>query len=479
MAGATTLWWILARVLRDSVRAAASASVGTWLVFTSDAWCPWVLGWMGGTAGRITHLEQIGAIVVVVGAMTAAGWKHRTNAAASGFLNIVGATMCALAMSSALGTHWAIRGEMAKKRTPSAISGGTPGGPDVFHIVLDGYGRTDVFERTYGFSDRAFVEGLRKRGFLVADDARSNYVQTELSLASMLNMSPVQDLLQATGDTLRQRSVLDAMIDDNAVAKALRSRGYRSIALTSGFPALPFTSADLVLGHDVGGTLFANTLLAKTPFPPGSGAAESQFDERRKMLQGVFANLRRLATPGTSPRFVLAHVLAPHPPFVFGARGEPLRPQGAYGLEDGSHFLEHRGTRDAYVEGYRNQSEYIAKLTLEAIDALLAAPGPKPVIVLHGDHGPKAHLDQDSLERTDVNESFPTLLAVHAPDPVLTRIQQHDTLVNVYGAVLGGLFGSRVDRHPDRSYYSTWDAPLAFTDVTGRIDPPLPTGPQQ
>ena len=162
-------------------------SVRVWLSFTFDAW-------EGLFRGALPPWATWG--IVVVAAMVVAGWKHR-SATLTSFLNVVGVLLCTFALFSAGNAHWAIRGEMArisaKVGSASAFKGERP---DIFHVVLDGYGRTDVFERAYGFSDREFVEGLRKRGFYVADDARSNYVQTELSLASMLNLRPVQDLVE-------------------------------------------------------------------------------------------------------------------------------------------------------------------------------------------------------------------------------------------------------------------------------------------
>ena len=86
-------------------------------------------------------------------------------------------------------------------------------------------------------------------------------------------------------------------------------------------------------------------------------------------------------------------------------------------------------------------------------------------------------LDQESLAGTDVNESFPTLLAIHAPERVLQRMAGHNTLINVYGAVLGGLFALPDKPKPENSYYSAWDTPLKFTDVTPKIAPRLPPKP--
>ncbi len=60
--------------------------------------------------------------------------------------------------------------------------------PDIYYIILDGYGRSDVLQRYYDFDNAEFLEGLRHRGFYVADKSSTNYPYTAHSLSSSLNM---------------------------------------------------------------------------------------------------------------------------------------------------------------------------------------------------------------------------------------------------------------------------------------------------
>src|SRR5215211_254514 len=72
--------------------------------------------------------------------------------------------------------------------TPREIGFTVPGSPpDIYYIILDGYGRQDVLEEVYGYRNEEFLSYLRSRGFFVADEAHSNYIQTPLSLSSSLN----------------------------------------------------------------------------------------------------------------------------------------------------------------------------------------------------------------------------------------------------------------------------------------------------
>jgi hypothetical protein len=40
--------------------------------------------------------------------------------------------------------------------------------PDVYYIILDGYGRQDVLQREYGFDNSEFINALQSRAFYVA-----------------------------------------------------------------------------------------------------------------------------------------------------------------------------------------------------------------------------------------------------------------------------------------------------------------------
>ena len=93
-------------------------------------------------------------------------------------------------------------------------------------------------------------------------------------------------------------------------------------------------------------SLFSGVLLQEVPFSNGFGNfVGSQFEERRIMLKDAMKNLVKSANGGNEPRFIFAHILAPHPPFVFGPDGESIKPKRmGFGLVDGSDFMINGGT---------------------------------------------------------------------------------------------------------------------------------------
>ena len=462
---AAALTALLSLAFRNAARGAAAAAVA----FV----CLFAYGWFAdrtqpffGTYG-IPPKPVWGLLTLALAGLAA--WRIRQTK----ILNVLAAFIALIAVFN-LGANL-VRSSQLAQRAPRGEAGKSASvtKPDVFYMILDGHGRQDAIRRAIGYDDTPFIEGLRKRGFYVADRSRSNYCQTELSLASSLNMDTIPHLLPKVSPKTDDRFPLERLIDDNEVARRFRAQGYRFVAVTSGFPPVSFPSADLQLGTRWGGTMVESTLLQMTPLVT-DGTIESMFDARRQNLVGAFDNLGSLATPTPQPRFVMVHILAPHPPFVFTADGSPRpRTKGPFGYQDGSDFTSLVGSPEGYLNGYAGQVAWVEGQTLKAIDGLLAGEGKghQPIIIVQGDHGSKLHLDQDSLARTDLKECFPNLNAYLVPGAIQKDLRPDLTPVNSFRIVLHGLFGDDLPQLPDRSWYSTFPLPYAFTDVTDRVEP--------
>lgn len=483
IAGTAIFWLVLALLLRSVTRAAVGASIAVVSLFTNGH--IWNLAVKSDMLRHFFYnrdgMFQYWTGVVIL-AVVAACWKWKREEQIMAAMNIGGIVLAgfpvlsiALSLTSAwLGTGIKSVGSVSAKLDTSVR-------PDIYYIILDGYGRTDALERVIGVSNTWFVNALKDRGFFIADNARSNYCETELSLASSLNLDYLPKLIPNMRADWEDRKVLDSLIDRNGVSKYLRKLGYRYEAMTSGFPAVHPSSADVWVQDSRGASLFAGVLISETPFWSSEGlGGMSQFTARRILLRSALANAAKTTVGVMQPKFVFVHVLAPHPPFVFGPNGEAIRPKlMGFSIVDGSHFYDNGGTPAEYTRGYAGQVTYISKLVLDTVDQILKKPGTRPVIILQGDHGSKLKLDQELLEKTDVNECFPNLNAFLVPPKVRGLLYDGITPVNSFRLIFNGLFGDEFPRLPDRSYYSSWTLPFRFTEVTARIKnrPPTESSP--
>jgi len=289
-------------------------------------------------------------------------------------------------------------------------------------------------------------------------------LQTALSLASMLNGVYIE-LPVPPGETSRQP--LFEMIQRSSVIRALKGRGYAfdfigSIyLLTSEHPL-----ADACYcGYPLFGE-FESTAAKATPLS-AIGFAGLDYRAHRRKIADAFARLEALPAR-TGPRYVLAHIMSPHPPFVWDSQSREVHPAGAFSLNDGTAY---RGSRADYLKGYSEQERYVAerlKAVAERLERESRRLGRDAVIIIHGDHGPRQLWDVVDATKTDGSESLPVLLAIrwagtgHAtPAP--------RSLVNVYRALFNRYFDQAIPLLPDRGFVSSFSKPYDFIEVDPSI----------
>jgi hypothetical protein len=342
--------------------------------------------------------------------------------------------------------------------------------PDIYYIVLDGYARTDVMKELFGFDNEPFLKGLERRGFYVARRSTANYAQTPLSLASSLNGTYINEHLHPSA---HDKTQLRAWIGDGAVVRTLRGLGYRFVTFATGFDETEHPQADAYLSPHPYLTDFQRLLLVRTPLAslqPDPSLRDPYAMSRERTLY-LFDHLPEVARrPG--PTFTFAHVVSPHPPFVFGEDGADVSPRRrSYFLNDGDVYRRHYGGADAYVRGYRDQAAFLTRQVERMIDRIIAGSPEPPVIILQSDHGSGLHLDTQSVERTDLHERMSILNAYLLPGLGGEALYDSISPVNSFRVVLNAYFGTGLDLLPDRSYFSTWPQPYRFVDVTDRVRP--------
>jgi len=459
------VWGVVGLVFRNVARGAAIASASMAGVF--------LYGRIVGPPSNTTPMLELGLYVLLASLLLFVfGRRWKQGDWQTPTLNLLGSALVLVTLASIVFGVAAENRHIAEiaHRKNASDSVVWRNVPDVFYILVDGYGRQDQLKRVFGYDNSAFVAELEKRGFFVANKSHSNYCQTELSLASSLNAELVQSLLPRMVVTDADRAPLDDLVNDSFVANTFKSHGYRTFAVTSGFPAFQMTKADEWLHSPIKTTLFEDAVLQLTPFGSVNGlGGSSMFDQRRQYLLGAFDNLQALARPSSTPRFVFAHILMPHPPFVLGADGTPAQTHHPFGFWDGSHFYEYGGTRAEYKSGYVGQVEYLNSRLLSIVDAIQGDAKTPPIILIQGDHGSKLGLDQERLDRTDIEECFGNLSALNVPDSVRKQLDDAITPVNSFRLILSDLFGAGLQRLQDKSWYSSFSTPYQFVDVTRRL----------
>lgn len=342
--------------------------------------------------------------------------------------------------------------------------------PDIYYILVDGYASEDVLKDFYGHDNAAFCDFLRERGFYVADKARSNYCQTGLSLSSTLNMEYLDNTTHRLPVRSSDMTLVTEMAQKSAALRFLRERGYVLIAFSSGRPETEMPHADIYVTQFAWvPDEFQTLLLNSTPLPKILSLITEfdRADSHRDNMRYIFDTLAGLPITETGHVFVFAHIELPHPPFVFDREGEAIQVEEVFTEDDGNWLIRPgRLTADEYREQYIDQLVFLNSQLRKVVDGILARPGPKPVIIIQSDHGPRSMLVWEKPEETNTRECMSILYALYLPDYPNAPIDEVMTPVNTFRIIFNHYFGTDYERLPDKSFFSTAQRPYRFIDVT-------------
>lgn len=332
--------------------------------------------------------------------------------------------------------------------------------PDIYYIILDRYGSNKTIEGFYGYDNSEFMNYLKEKGFYIAEDSVANYPRTPLSLASSLNMTYLDSV----------KTFLE-LIRGNELGLFLKSQGYRYLHIgswagptkTVPIADVNFKAGELYLDMDEFTLkLFQTTVLSpivRRLFPE-TALFEYRVQHRNRALY-QFDRLKEIPKAQKSPKFVFAHIMLPHDPYVFNATCEKLEPA------------------ESELENFLSQLSCTNKLAMAMIDGILQDSAQPPVIVIQGDEGPyeikysympnngyKA-VDRRALqERARILNSY-YLPGVDADNVLYSSI----TPVNSFRVILNLYFGKDLKLLPDRSYIFSeqgelYKSPQTLIDVT-------------
>ncbi len=433
LAASVTITAALLLVLRPLISDLQSRAVCLSIVFIAS-------GQYGVVAGSTTRGAP--AVLYLVASVVVAGLVVRRRTIRSRPSTPWNIGACALLAFSAYLAGPAMRSSepwrpaadaMIDRVLGSAARPAHRGSRDIYYLVLDGFGRPDVLKELFDLDLGPFVSALESRGFTVPRASRSNYTQTYLSLGSSLNLGYLDLAAEMRGSS--DRRVLEYLIQHSALMTLGKRAGYRVSVIGSDYSATTrLQSADVCLCEQYGLSETELTILNLTPLRALPLDRWTYAAHRRKLVES-FRHLERAADTG-HPAFVFAHLLAPHPPFVFAADGAARSSaERTFGFQDGSHFA---GPRAEYVAGYREQAQFVASRILAAVDAILSRPGPAPIIVLHGDHGPGSMWHWDDLDGGNIRERAAVLSAYYFPGEDRPDLPAH--LSQAAGKLLAGGF---------------------------------------
>lgn len=326
--------------------------------------------------------------------------------------------------------------------------------PDIYYIILDTYGRDDLLASDFGMDNSRFLAQLEQLGFTIPACTQSNYTQTELSLTSSLNLKYLDQINPNFRSGYMDRTGLSVLLKENVVRRSLEEIGYRTVAFGTGYAWSEIRDADIfyypgsdgldrlqnIIGLNSFESLFIKTTAARflttlqSSFFNDYSAYHELPESEHIALQLFLLNKLPQVPSLPGPKFIFAHILIPHGPFVFGPDG-PLLPDQMVLAPDNRDLTE-----EEYKLGYRPEVEFINNRLIPILQEIIQRSSSPPIIIIQGDHGPFA---------------LPQILnAYYLPGNGAT-IYPNITPVNTFRIIFNQYFGASYPLLPDISYIST------------------------
>jgi len=333
--------------------------------------------------------------------------------------------------------------------TVAPTSQGQQSRPDIYYIILDAHMRSDNIQAVYGFDNSAFIDALKQRGFTIPACTQSNYATTLLSLASSLNMNYLDKL---GGTTTEQ---VYALLSNNFVRNFLESQGYKVVAFETGYRWTQWENADVYYKYHPDAyminpfeSLFLQTTMIRMPLDEMQAGERSTggLIQHNRIVYDLNI-LKQLPTSVQGPKFVFAHLVIPHPPFVYGPNGE---------------FVSDPTADPENIPGYRNAVTYIDGEILQVVDRILADSKTPPVIVIQGDHG--------ALFVNEHAQKVTILNAYYLPG-VTDKVYSTITPVNTFRIILDAYFGQNYPLLDDISRYSPYTDRFNYELIPNQCNP--------
>jgi hypothetical protein len=305
--------------------------------------------------------------------------------------------------------------------------------PDIYYIILDEYAHPSTMLEYSGYDNSHFIDELIDEGFYVASNSTVEYPATWICVSSPLNMEHFSD--KHTFDFYYQN------IADSTVAKYLQSVGYKYVYFGSSYDEGRYrVNADLYYNFyesSVGSAAVSdfyrtlcNTTMARPFYDSLTG---SIFEEHYRSALTETIQCLKTMPDVEGPKFVFAHIMCPHIPFVFGPNGEYVDPVDWYNHEDKQFYL--------------GQYRFITREIQGVVSALLKKSAAQPIIVLQSDHGLRSWVS--GWEGIDESGWQKVLNAYYLPGDGKELLYDSISPVNSFRLILNHYFAADYDLLPD------------------------------
>ncbi len=308
--------------------------------------------------------------------------------------------------------------------------------PDVYLIVADEYAGTRELKELFGFDNTPFENELKKRGFYIIPEPRSNYNFTPFSIASMLRMDYLTNIDGKNSSRSDMNTCFD-LINRNPVWNFFQQHDYsiwnNSIFHVADMPT-PNPQNLILMGTKL---ITSQTFLSRfnrdvrfnlvTKFKIKSEIKRITYYQQESN-ERIINELKRIArSKADRPKLIYTHLLMPHYPYYFDRNGKPRTLE--FLLKEENHY-----NKEAYIE----YLHYSNNKFLEMIDLIISNAKHPPLIIFMSDHGFREY------GKGDPSYYFMNFNSVLLPNRNYSGFYEGMTNVNQFRTILNSQFGQKM-----------------------------------
>jgi hypothetical protein len=334
--------------------------------------------------------------------------------------------------------------------------------PDIYYIILDEYGGAEILNDSFNYNNHEFINFLDSNGFHILKQTTSNYPISFLSISSALNMQYVNFLTEEVGIESKDRRLAYDLFHNNRLMQLFESNGYSTVNFNSGWgptKALKIADQNLCTTTSFLNSEFFVSLMINSMLNPVH--VDLFLPIVRERVTCAFSELPELQFQTEKPLFVLAHIMLPHGPYVWGPNGEYQKINTLSNLE----VVEDK-------EGYVDQLIFTNKMVQEMLKKIIENDKRSEIIIIQSDHGVAIPMDWEKPTEQMQYERLSNINYIMLPDVNDNLLEDALTPVNVFRVLLNTYFNTDFKLLEDRVYYSGYIKPFNFTEITHLFQDP-------
>ena len=392
-----------------------------------------------GTAIRHRYLSLLfGVLIAALSSLIL--WKLKDPKGIVNFLVVSGGILVLISFAQAIQNDLSayLTGQQAEKEQASEAQSANitdvQEKPDIYLILLDGHTRSDILKDHYDLDNSGFTQQLEDLGFYVANCSQSNYPSTKFSVTSTFYADYQKETLYPLYSSLVIKTVRD--LGYQVLTFENRSNGHFAInedERISRNTALGWVS--LTGGLSEFEMMLMQTSAAKIIYDmpqlvPGLNPmiiTEAEYYEHYQQTFFILNELQNIPDR-EEPTFTFAHILVPHPPYIF--------------TPDGDFFWA-----ENQKKGYRSNAEFIDSHIVPVVENIIKKSDIPPVIIIMGDHGPGGDNVTPAMRMAILN-------AYYVNQAAKGDLYESITPVNSFRVVFNNYFNANLPLLEDISYHA-------------------------